>query len=501
MSSGPIVMIGLVLAVTLVGFLAARWGGANLNNIEQWALGGRGFGTIVSWFLLGGDLYTAYTFIAVPALMYGVGALGFFAVPYATIAYPIALIVLVRFWGIARKRGYMTTADFVRDRFDDRPLEIAVAVTGVVAAVPYIALQLVGMRAVFAQLGGPLAAHDGLPALTIAFALLAAYTYTSGLRAPALIAFVKDVLIYATVIAAIAIIPAKLGGWAHVFSAASAFFAVRPNPTSIILEPPQFFTYATMALGSALSLFIYPHAITSVLAAKSKRVIARNAALLPVYSLLLGLLALLGYCAIAAGIRVAPQNSSNIVPLLFAQFFPGWFAGVAGAAVAIGALVPAAIMCIGAANLFASNVFREFSSDRTPVKTSVARVLTLAMCACGLLLIFFLPVPFAIDFQLLGGALMLQIFPAFVLGLWTRWFHPRALFAGWVAGLAVSCAMAYASGFSSNFTITLFGNGVTGFIALYGLIVNLIVAAAATVALKNIGIPAGGDRTNAGDYA
>ncbi|MBV8147966.1 MAG: sodium:solute symporter, partial [Candidatus Eremiobacteraeota bacterium] len=182
MPSGATIFLTLVLAVTVLGFLAARWGGANLNNLDEWALGGRRFGTIVSWFLLGGDLYTAYTFIALPALVYGVGALGFFAVPYATIAYPIALVVLVRFWGIARERGYLTTADFVRERFGDRRLEVAVALTGVVAAMPYIALQLVGMKAVFAQLGGWFDSSGGLPALTIAFVLLGAYTYTSGLR-------------------------------------------------------------------------------------------------------------------------------------------------------------------------------------------------------------------------------------------------------------------------------------------------------------------------------
>src|SRR5580693_8124912 len=160
MSSGNLIFVILVLAVTVMGFLAAGWGRANLAQFDEWALGGRRFGTLVSWFLLGGDLYTAYTFIAVPALIYGVGALGFFAVPYATIAYPIALIVLVRFWGIARQRGYVTTADFVRDRFGDRSLEIAVALTGVVAAMPYVALQLVGMKVIFAGLGGPFAAQN-----------------------------------------------------------------------------------------------------------------------------------------------------------------------------------------------------------------------------------------------------------------------------------------------------------------------------------------------------
>jgi len=498
MSSSAAILAIAVLAVTAMGFFAARWGGANLDNLEQWALGGRSFGTIVSWFLLGGDLYTAYTFIAVPALVYGIGALGFFAVPYATVAYPIALIVLARFWNVARRRGYVTTADFVRDRYGDRTLEVAIAATGVVAAMPYIALQLIGMRAVFAQFG-TLGAGGSLPALTVAFVLLGAYTYTSGLRAPAMIAFVKDTLIYVAVIAAVVVIPARLGGWAHIFAVSQARLAQRLHPAAIYLLPSQYFTYATMAFGSALSLFIYPHAITSVLAARSRAVIRRNAALLPVYSLLLGLLALLGYCAVAAGIAVKDANS--VVPLLFVRYFPDWFAGVADAAVVIGALVPAAVMCIGAANLFASNVFREFCPERSAVETLVAKLLTLAIAGFALLFIFFVPVPYAIDFQLLGGALMLQIFPAFVLGLWTRWFQPKALLLGWACGLAASCAMAYASGFAPNYTVRAFGGSLTGFIALYGLIVNLLVSTFATLLLRALRLGASIDSTTAGDFA
>jgi SSS family solute:Na+ symporter len=481
-SSAGIVLAIAVAGVTLLGFVAGRWGRANLQELQQWALGGRSFGTVVSWFLLGGDLYTAYTFIAVPALVYGIGALGFFAVPYATIAYPIALIVLSRFWSLARARGYVTSADFVRDRYGNRALEIATALTGVVAAMPYIALQLVGMRTIFGQFS-TLGAANSLPALTIAFVCLAAYTYTSGLRAPALIAFVKDTLIYVTVIAAIVVIPARLGGWGHIFASSATALAGRPKPASIYLAPSQYFAYATMALGSALSLFIYPHSITSVLAARSRQVIRRNAALLPIYSVLLGLLALLGYCAIAAGISV--KDANTVVPLLFARYFPNWFTGVADAAVVIGALVPAAVMSIGAANLFASNVFREFSPRRTAVETRTAKLVTLAICGFALLFVFLVPVPYAIDFQLLGGALMLQIFPAFVLGLWTRWFDPKALLAGWACGLAASCAMAYASGFGSNFTVHAFGGTLTGFIALYGLAINLAVSAAATPILRS----------------
>jgi len=72
------IVIVSFLAVTCIGFAAARWRPAeDPMHLNEWGLGGRGFGTFVSWFLLGGDLYTAYTFIAVPALVYGVGAAGF----------------------------------------------------------------------------------------------------------------------------------------------------------------------------------------------------------------------------------------------------------------------------------------------------------------------------------------------------------------------------------------------------------------------------------------
>src|SRR5688572_22153440 len=100
---------------------------------------------MVTWFLLGGDLYTAYTFIAVPALVYGVGAMGFFAVPYTILIYPILYLIFPRLWQIARDRGHVTAADYVRDRFGSRWLELAVAVTGILATMPYIALQLIGM--------------------------------------------------------------------------------------------------------------------------------------------------------------------------------------------------------------------------------------------------------------------------------------------------------------------------------------------------------------------
>ncbi len=496
--AGSLVFATLIAGVCILGFLAARWSGT-LSTVESWALGGRGFGTVVSWFLMGGDLYTAYTFIAVPALVYGVGALGFFAVPYATVTYPIALLVLARFWTVARSRGYLTASDFVRERYGSRALELATALTAVVATMPYIALQLVGMRAVFLQLGGAFASSGGALALVVAFALLAAITYVSGLRASAAIAFVKDTLIYVTVVAAVAVIPAKLGGWHHIFSASSVALATRSKPSGILLPRVSYFAYASMIFGSSLAQCTYPHLITGTLAAKSRAVIRRNMALLPIYTLLLGLLALLGYCALASG--VASKDSSLVVPLLFARYFPDWFAGVAYAAVVIGAIVPAAVMAIGGSTLVVSNVLGEFHAERTAATTRLTKNVTLAICAIALLLILFVPVPFAIDFQLLGGALMIQTFPAFAVGLFTRWFDPRALLAGWAAGIAASLAMAVAAAFSSIVTLHFGGVSITGFIAFFGFCLNAAVATIGTAALRAGGSVVLTDHTSLGDYA
>src|SRR5512133_249462 len=198
-----IIVVLLFVVVAVMGFLAAKWRRSGevegLHSLDEWGLGGRGFGTWITWFLLGGDLYTAYTFVAVPAAMWATGAVsGFFAVPYTIVLYPIVFLLMSRLWSVSHRHGFVTPADFIGGRYGSTALTLAVAVTGIVATMPYIALQLVGIKAVLTVLGLGSAENPLLTdmPLVIAFVVLAAYTYTSGLRAPALIAVVKDLLIY-----------------------------------------------------------------------------------------------------------------------------------------------------------------------------------------------------------------------------------------------------------------------------------------------------------------
>ncbi|MFP4904392.1 sodium:solute symporter family transporter, partial [Paraburkholderia sp. BR14261] len=229
--TATIVFILFFLGVTVLGFVAAHWRKGDLAHLEEWGLGGRRFGTIVTWFLLGGDLYTAYTFIAVPALVFGAGATGFFALPYTILIYPFAFVVFPKLWAVAKRHQYVTSADFVSARYGSRMLALAIAVTGIVATMPYIALQLVGIEVVIGALGFDTTGFVGDLPLIIAFAILAAYTYTSGLRAPAMIAVVKDILIYITIIVAIIVIPAQMGGFGHIFGAVP--------PAKLLLKSPD----------------------------------------------------------------------------------------------------------------------------------------------------------------------------------------------------------------------------------------------------------------------
>ncbi len=457
------------LLVTLAGFWAARWRrpAKGMASLEEWGLAGRSFGIWVTWFLIGGDLYTAYTVIAVPALLYGSGAKGFFAVPYAVIAYPYMMMVLPRLWKVCHRHGYITFADFVAGRYGNRWLTVAIALTGMMALMPYIALQLVGMRVVIAaMLPGAIsdAMWHGLPvnewALVAAFVILAAYTYSSGLRAPAVIAIVKDIMLYVMVLAALVLLPLKLGGYAHVFEVANQALSTHSPAGTIMLKPTQFLGYSTLAIGSAVALMLYPHTATAVLSAQSASVVRRNAAMLPAYSFLLGLIALLGYVALAAG--VVTKDTSSAVPLLFLKMFPEWFAGFCLSAIAVGALVPAAIMSIAASNLFTRNLYGAFVRKKMlpHEESAMAKVVSLLVKFGALVFVLRLPAPYAIEMQLLGGIWIGQMFPAVVCGVFTRWFNPWALLVGWAAGIASGTGMAAALGLKSSVYPVHFAGGV-----------------------------------------
>jgi SSS family solute:Na+ symporter len=295
----------------------------------------------------------------------------------------------------------------------------------------------------------------------------------------------------------------KLGGYGAIFDAVPA--------KKLILAPEQMTAYATLALGSALALFLYPHSMTGVLSSSGRAVIRRNTAMLPAYSVLLGMIALLGYMAIAARVGSAPAYADGFeryganfaVPALFLDAFPSWFTGFSFAAIAIGALVPAAIMSIAAANLFTRSIYKELLRPSCTGKeeATVAKLASLVVKFGALVFIVALKKEYAIALQLLGGVWILQTFPAIVVGLYTRWLHRWALLGGWAAGMATGTWMASTVSFKAPvFALHVGARTIPGYAALWALAANLAVAIVASAALNALGVSTGKDATRAEDY-
>jgi SSS family solute:Na+ symporter len=421
---------------------------------------------VITWFLVGGDLYTAYTLVAVPALVFGMGAIGLFALPYTIIVYPLVLVVMPKLWQVAHNRGMVTPADYVKERFDSPFLALLIAVTGFVATMPYIALQMYGIEIVVGLMGVPVTIS-----LIIAIAIVALFTFASGLRAPALIALVKDTLIYITIIVAVVYIAIKLGGFGAIFDQVPT---AKQN-----LPPEQYIGFSTLAFGSALALFLYPHAITGVFGSSSQKVIKRNASLLPAYTFLLGLVALLGYMAIAAGTQPpASYGPNGVVPQLFVDIFADPLVGFGFAAIAIGAVVPASVMAIAASNLFTRNFYRQYIRQdiSSAEETLVSRIGSIIVLIGAFIFVLIAPSQ-AITLQLFGGVWIVQTLPAVFLALYVRWLDRWAIVVGWLVGIAWGTYGMIVEGYAGGglATLQLFGLSTKAYVAVYSLAANLLI--------------------------
>jgi SSS family solute:Na+ symporter len=492
------VFAGLLAVLLIISFLAARWRTpTDPNRLEEWGVAGRAFGNWVTWFLIGGSSFTAYTLIAVPAYSWGVGAIGFYAIPYALITIPITYVVSTRGWSVAHAHGFVTSAEFARVRFGSRPLALAVALTGIAATLPYIAVQLIALEAVFKVVG-----IRGPWPLLISLGLVSISTFRSGLRAPALLSIAKDVLLVWLVLSAVLMV-AMSGGWGPAFATAGRQWSADQSPaTGLLLTDTGQWTYLSLIIGSALSVFAYPHMLTAILAAKDRSTIRRNAAALPVYCLVLALM---------------DGDTNTIAPMIFHTLFPAWCAGIAYATLAVAALIPTAIMSISTANLFTRSIYVEYLRPRASAaeETRVSRWTSLVVKFGAAGIILLLDPTYSADFQLIGSIIILQALPAVFFGVLTGWFHRWALMLGLLAGLGSSVWLLYltpqysltgvlvkAHFGGSTVPLQLFGldSKISVYIGLLTLLLNLATVVVVTAALKLLRISPNVDLTRPDDY-
>lgn len=506
------VFIALFVVFVILGFWASRWRRGDLSELGEWALAGRRLGVYLAWFLVGADLYTAYTFIAIPSALFAKGSVYFFAVPYVGIAFGVALITMPRLWKISRDKKYVTAVDMVHDRYNSKALTMIIALTGIVAELPYIALQIYGMQAVLTVLIGQSITSDvgviSEIALIISFIILAAFTFTSGLRGATITAVMKDAIIFTTVIVVIIVVPLTItNGFAGATATATATAPalLGKSVTFDVLPGVLLNGFISLAVMSAFALYLYPHAINGILSTESTKKLRYSTALLPMYGIGLALLALFGllaYASTGAMHIIAPNfntttntwtsSSHNVyniltVPALIYSQFPGWFAGFAFLGIFIGGLVPASIMAISQANLLTRNIAKFFRPNMTPAgEARLAKWASVVFKFLALLFIFVISANSALQLQLLGGIIILQTLPAIFLTMYTKRLNKYGLIVGWVGGMALGIYLELAANKFGSLSTTLLNVGSPVgyiFVGLAALALNLLLVLVISLAL------------------
>lgn len=507
---GFIVFIVLFVVFALLGFLGRFFRRGDETQLHEWSLAGRRLGVVLTWFLIGADLYTAYTFIAVPSSLFAKGGIYFFAVPYVAVTFAVAMMTMPKLWVISKKKGYITAADFVTDTFSSKTLGLLIAATGIVAELPYVGLQLVGMKAVLTVMFPVNTGNLGLIinlTLVVSVIILIAFTFMSGLRGVSLTALFKDAIIFITVIVVIIAVPLAYGGFHNAFVAQAAF-----NTSHISFQTLPLSTYSiaypTLWIGSALALYLYPHAVNGSLSSNSAKNLRMSTALLPVYGIGLAFLALFGVLVYAVPQAMTylanygnPASASftggvYVVPALILYSMPSWFAGFAFLGIFIGGLVPAAIMSIASANLFIRNVVKPYKKVPLSPKSETfwAKIVTIVFIFIAVGFTLVVNDTYAIQLQLLAGGFILETLPALFMGLYWPKLNKHSMIVGWAVGMVLDVYMMLAANHFGKFGTSFYkfgalsGTEVLIFVGLFAVMINVVISVVGTYVTRAMGI-------------
>lgn len=448
----------IVLLVVGIGFLAGR-SKESRSSVEEWSVGGRRLGALFVWFLIGADIYTAYTFLGLTSSAFSGGSIAFFATPYVVLAYPLAYFFLPKIWKVASVHKFTTLADYIKGRFDSKLFSVLIAINGVLMLIPYIDLQLAGIQDTLRVAG------TGYINITfvviVSFLLVAFYTFFSGIKAPTYTAILKDILVWVIMLYLVISIPfIHFGGWNDMVQT-----AVDTAPEMLTIPsagPKGMLWFSTAALISALALFMWPHTATGIFSSKSAESLRKNAIVLPFYNIVLMLVTFLGIAAFL----VVPEGTDPRYAFLelIRMSYGGTMQGFAYSTIALASLVPCSIMAIGASSLFANNIYRDLINPKASPSRMTMVTRYMVFVVIGLALIFGLLFPNAlISLQLMGVSGIVQVFPAIVFSLYWRNLSKEAALSGFIAGMLVIVVL-YATHHS-------FG-AYEGF---WGLIVNILV--------------------------
>ncbi len=423
------VILAIVLLGSGIGFYA---GSRHKMDLEQWTVAGRGFGVLLMWLLMAGEIYTTFSFLGASGWAYSRGGPTLYILAYITLGYVVSFFILPQIWELGRKHNLQTEPDFFAKRYASEYLAALVSVIGVVFLIPYLQLQLTGLGIIV-----EVASFDGIgrtPAMIISVVLVAAFVFASGIRAVAWVSVLKDALmIVVAFVIGIAVPQIYFGGVGPMFAALA-----HAKPTHLVMPGATrqmgHSWYVSTVLLSALGFYMWPHTFGATFTAKSGNTLRRNAVLMPLYTLTLAFIFFVGFAAtlILPGLR----DGDLALLMLVRKTFPAWFLGIVGGAGALTAMVPAAIILLTASTLFIKNVWRPLiaPSMADDQVARFARIMVIVLSGISLYFAIYSSTTL-VSLLLLGYAGVTQFFPGIVLGLFWKRVTKQGVFAGIIIGV------------------------------------------------------------------
>lgn len=434
--SASAVSLAMILAIVALGATLGMLAGFRRKmDLEQWTVGGRGFGAVLMYLLMAGEVYTTFAFLGASGWAYSRGGPTLYIMAYLTLAYVVSFFILPQIWEVGREYGMQTQSDFFSVRYAKKYLTAFVCVVGIASFIPYLQLQLTGLGIIVS-----IASFDGIgrtPAMAISVCLLVTFVFASGVRAVAWVSVLKDVLmVFAALCIGIGIPYIYFGGIGPMFAAlahARPAHLTMPGATANLGHT----WYISTVLLTSLGFYMWPHAFGAAFTAKSGDTLRRNAVFMPLYTLTLAFVFFAGFTAVLV-VPGLPNGDLSLLTLV-RKSFPPWFLGVIGGAGALTAMVPAAIFILTAATLFAKNLYRPlFAPAMTDNQVAkLARVMVVVLGLISLCLAIFSSTTL-VSLLLTGYAGVTQFFPGVVLGLYWRRVTMSAVFAGMLAGVATA---------------------------------------------------------------
>jgi solute:Na+ symporter, SSS family len=433
--SPTVVALSIISAIVAIGSLAgfsARF--YHKMDLEQWTVGGRGFGTILVWLLMAGEIYTTFTFLGASGWAYSRGGPVLYILGYGPLMYVVSFYVLPEIWEVGRRHNLQTLGDFFQSRYGRTYLSSFVALAGMIFLLPYVQLQLTGLG-IIVEVASYGAIHR-TPAIIIAFAIVAGFVFVSGVRGVAWASVIKDfLLLFAALFIGIAIPYIYFGGIGRMFAAlvhAKPEHLVMPGATKNLGHT----WYVSSVLMTTFSFFMWPHNFAAAFTARSGKILRRNAVFMPLYGITMPLMIFVGLTALL----VVPNLRNGDLALLtiVRKTFPAWFLGVIGGAGALTAMVPAAIQILAAATLFSKNICRPILAPRMTDRhvAALAKIMVLVLTSGALYLAIHSSVSL-VSLLMMGYAGVAQFFPGVVLGLFSKKVSGSGVFAGILCGVAV----------------------------------------------------------------